>query len=62
MSEPSGGYANGTLAYRVAELERDVKALEEKVDKLIWAIVSLTIALATTSVVLVVTRLAEQSS
>lgn len=62
MSEPSGAFPNGTLAYRVSELEADVKLLTRKVDRLIWAIVSLSIALTTTSVILVITRLAEHAA
>ena len=71
MTEPS--YPNGnTLAYRVAELERDmsalaqkqkddVKELGQKVDRLMWSLVSLTIALTTTTVMLLLTRIVEQA-
>ena len=59
MSEPPS-YPNGnTLAYRVAELERDVKELTKKVDRLMWSLVSLTIALTTTTVMLLLTRIVE---
>lgn len=51
MSERING---NVLAHRVAELEKDLKELSSKVDRLMWSIVglSLTIAGATISVLI----------
>jgi hypothetical protein len=45
MSEQPS-YGNGTLAYRVSELEKDQQELARKVDRILWMLVSLTLALA----------------
>jgi hypothetical protein len=63
MSEP-----NGTIAYRVSELEQDVRALDKrleerfevanrKVDRLTWALVTLTLSIAGSAVIFAVTVL-----
>lgn len=44
-----------TLTYRVQELEADVRSLAKKVDRLIWALVTLTITIAGSAVVFALT-------
>ena len=56
-SEPSNG---NTLRYRVEENEKDIETLGRKVDRLIWALVGLSISLATSAVVLALTIAAGQ--
>lgn len=53
MNPPAVNTTN--LAYRVGELETDVKALSRKVDRLIWALVTLTITIAGSAVVFAIT-------
>ena len=43
--------ANSTTLYRVEQLERDVDVLVKKVDRLVWALVGLSISLATSAIV-----------
>lgn len=53
---PSGNYPNGgTLAYRVAELEKDVVSLSRKVDRLMWAVMTLALSIAGSAVVFAIT-------
>lgn len=49
---------NGILAFRVSELEKDVEALTRKVDRLTWALVTLTLSIAGSAVVFAITVLA----
>jgi len=50
--------ANGNvLAFRVAELEKDVQSLTRKVDRLTWALVTLTLSIAGSAVIFAVTAL-----
>lgn len=42
-------------AFRIGELEKDVVALTRKVDRLMWAILTLTITIAGSSVVFAIT-------
>jgi hypothetical protein len=63
--------SNGnTLVYRVGELEKDVIALQKelkeeigelqrKVDRVMWSLVSLTVALTTTSIIVLLTKVSE---
>lgn len=44
-----------TLAYRVEELEKDVKQLTGKVDRLMWAVLSLALSIAGSAVVFAIT-------
>lgn len=46
-----------TLTYRVRELETDVKTLTAKVDRMLWALVTLTLTIAGSSVVFTITVL-----
>lgn len=55
VSEPT--IRNGTLIYRVGELEKDVLLLQRKVDRLGWALVTLTLSIAGSAVVFAVTVL-----
>lgn len=48
---------NGIIAFRVAELEKDVQALTKKVDRLTWALVTLTLSIAGSAVIFAVTVL-----
>ena len=49
-------YPNGnTLHYRVGELEGDVETLSSKVDRLMWAVLSLALSIAASAVVFAVT-------
>lgn len=43
------------VAYRVAQLEQDVKRLEQKVDRVTWALVTLALSLAGSAVVFALT-------
>ena len=43
--------ANSTTLYRVEQLERDVDVLVKKVDRLVWALIGLSISLATSAIV-----------
>jgi len=52
--EPTGGTPN-TMAWRVAELERDVKALQTKVDRLMWSIVALSLTIAGSAITFAIT-------
>jgi hypothetical protein len=47
--------SNETLAYRVQELERDVKDLTSKVDRLVNAIIGLALSIAGASVIFALT-------
>jgi len=44
-----------TLAYRVSELEGDIKALQKQVDRLIFALITLTVTIAGSAVVFAIT-------
>jgi hypothetical protein len=60
MSEgqpPSWPPNGGTLTYRVSELEHDVRALSKKVDRLTWALVTLTLSIAGSAVIFALTVL-----
>jgi hypothetical protein len=54
---PSRRTPNGVLAFRVAELEKDVQALTKKVDRLTWALVTLTLSIAGSAVIFALTVL-----
>ena len=56
---PSNG---GVLAFRVAELEKDVESLTRKVDRLSWALVTLTLSIAGSAVVFAITVLSIRGS
>lgn len=43
------------LAYRVGELEKDVQSLTRKVDRLIMALITLTVTIAGSAVVFAIT-------
>ena len=58
MSETAREYRNGgTLVYRVGELEKDVVNLQRKVDRLLWALITLTLSIAGSAVIFAVTVL-----
>lgn len=44
-----------TIAYRVTQLEREVSALQRKVDRLTWALVTLSLSIAGSAVVFALT-------
>lgn len=46
---------DATLAYRVSELEKDVRDLNKKLDRLTWAIVGLTITIASSAIIFALT-------
>jgi hypothetical protein len=46
-----------TVVYRVAELEKDLTRVERKVDKLLWALVTLTLSIAGSAVIFAITVL-----
>lgn len=52
MSPP---ISNANLAYRVSELEADVRSLSKKVDRMTWALVTLTMTLAGSAIVFALT-------
>ena len=60
MSNAELPIRNGTLIYRVGELEKDVLALTKKVDRLVWALVTLTLSIAGSAVIFAVTVLSLQ--
>lgn len=43
------------VAYRVGVLERTIEALETKVDRLVWALVSLALSIAASAIVFALT-------
>jgi hypothetical protein len=51
----------GTLLYRVGEIEKDILILQRKVDRLLWALVTLTLSLAGSAVIFAVTVLSLRS-
>lgn len=51
------GVEDGSLRWRVTELEKDVGILNKKLDRLIWAIVALTITIASSAIVFAFTIL-----
>lgn len=55
MSGPPLYENGGTLAYRVSELEKDVGALSRKVDRLMWAVLTLALSIAGSAVVFAIT-------
>ena len=54
MSQPS---PNGTVAWRLGQLERTVENLERKVDRLTWALTIAALTFAGSTAVLVLTEL-----
>lgn len=50
--EPENGR---TLAYRVGEVEKDVKELSSKVDRLMWAIVALALTISGSAITFALT-------
>jgi hypothetical protein len=44
-----------TVVYRLGEVEKDVLSLTRKVDRLMWAIVSLAFSIAGSAIVFVIT-------
>lgn len=52
MAEPENGR---TLAYRVGEVEKDVKELSGKVDRLMWAIVALALTISGSAITFALT-------
>lgn len=46
-----------TLVYRMGQVEKDVASLERKVDRVLWALVTLTITLAGSSIIFAITVL-----
>lgn len=57
MPESTPPVINGTLVYRVGELEKDVITLQRKVDRLLWALITLTLSIAGSAVIFAVTVL-----
>jgi len=57
MNEIRDRDRNGTLAYRLGEVEKDVILLAKKVDRLVWALVTLTLSIAGSAVVFAITVL-----
>jgi len=57
MSETQFPGNGRTLLYRVTELEKDVTMLGRKVDRLLWALVTLTLSIAGSAVIFAVTVL-----
>ena len=53
---------DATLAYRVAELEKDLGTLNKKLDRLVWALVTLTITIAGSAVIFALTVLSLKGS
>lgn len=53
---------DATLAYRVSELEKDLSALNKKLDRLVWALVTLTITIAGSAVIFALTVLSLKGS
>lgn len=49
-----------TMSYRIEELERDVVVLQRKVDRLVWALVTLTISIAGSAIVFSLTVISIQ--
>ena len=48
---------NGELIYRVSSLERDTAELSKKVDRLLWALVTLALSIAGSTIVFTITVL-----
>lgn len=46
---------DATIAYRVGQLEEDVRDLNKKLDRLTWAIVGLTITIASSAIIFALT-------
>lgn len=46
---------NELLAHRVHELEQDIGVLQKKVDRLVWALVTLSLSIAGSAVVFALT-------
>jgi hypothetical protein len=46
---------NELLAHRVAELEADIAVLQKKVDRLVWALVTLSLSIAGSAIVFALT-------
>ena len=55
--EPQFPTNGQTLIYRVGELEKDVVNLQRKVDRLLWALITLTLSIAGSAVIFAVTAL-----
>ncbi len=56
MTEP-----NGTVAWRLGQLERTVEELERKVDRLTWALTIAALSFAGSAAVFVLTILTQRS-
>ena len=46
---------DATISYRVGQLEEDVRDLNKKLDRLTWAIVGLTITIASSAIIFALT-------
>lgn len=46
---------NEVLAHRVGELEQDIAVLQKKVDRLVWALVTLSLSIAGSAVIFALT-------
>lgn len=47
--------SNEVVVHRVSELERDIGILQKKVDRLVWALVTLSLSIAGSAVVFALT-------
>jgi hypothetical protein len=61
-TQPPSWTNGNTLAYRVSELEHDVRTLSKKVDRLTWALVTLTLSIAGSAVIFALTVLSIRGS
>lgn len=51
------GLEDSSLRWRVSELEKDMETITKKLDRLIWALVTLTITIAGSAVIFALTVL-----